>query len=432
MPTISDKAERKLATALGGQGKATAREIVAAIENPTLASDIILNDDIDVVLGTGEDVLLRWSTGDASNHAFAIGLGDTSQALHVTDKAAVATDWNISAPTHPNLYLHSNTTPATDYLRLGNHTGTVADIDVVGGTTLQFQIAGTNEATLTASGIQLPSGNSLATDTIAETTGAAGVTIDGVLVKDTGVFNADLTLGSTNEINFQIGAVSLLALDDAAITANAGASSTAGKPCFIETQDGGAASADAVGLAGGSLTITAGLGTAGGAHTSNNPAGGASGCISLVVQAGGAAGAGGSGAAGTDGVIRLNGLVVSKQAAPATATTAATLTVAQLLNGIIEATPTAGATAYTLPTGTLLDAALHADVGADEGFAWSIINLGADADDIITVGAGTDHTVVGIMAVASAHSSTGLTYGSSARFFTRRTAANTFVTYRIA
>jgi hypothetical protein len=109
-----------------------------------------LLDDVDIHFGTGDDAVARWSDGDADNHSLVIALGDSNQGLHITDKGAVATDWAIAATTHPNLFLHSNTTPATNYLRLGGHDGTVAYIDVVGGTTLRLAIAGTNEIDLTA------------------------------------------------------------------------------------------------------------------------------------------------------------------------------------------------------------------------------------------------------------------------------------------
>lgn len=119
------------------------------------------------------------------------------------------------------------------------------------------------------------------------------------------------------------------------------------------------------------------------------------------------------------------------QATPTAKTTAVTLTAAELLTNIITGTHTAGATqAYTLPTGTLLDAA--ATFLVDEYFDWVLINLSAAAADTITVTAGTDHTVVGTMIVASAHSTTGTLYGNAATFRTRKTAANTFVTYRIS
>ena len=100
--------------------------------------------------GSGNDSGIRWSTGDASNHAVVIAIGDTSQQLHITDLGAIGTDWARCAGTHPELAIHSNTTPITDYLAIGNHDGTTAYIDVVGGTTLALRIAGTVEANLLA------------------------------------------------------------------------------------------------------------------------------------------------------------------------------------------------------------------------------------------------------------------------------------------
>ena len=119
------------------------------------------------------------------------------------------------------------------------------------------------------------------------------------------------------------------------------------------------------------------------------------------------------------------------QPTPTAKTTAVTLTIGELLTGIITATQSSGATvAYTLPTGTLSDAGL--EMAVDESFDWILINLSAAAADTVTVTAGTAHTVVGTMVVASAHATTGLLYGNAAQFRTRKTAANTFVTYRIA
>jgi len=116
---------------------------------------------------------------------------------------------------------------------------------------------------------------------------------------------------------------------------------------------------------------------------------------------------------------------------PTAKTVAVTLTIAELLTGIITATHTAGATAaYTLPTGTLTDAGGTFAIGS--GFDWALINLSAAAADTVTVTAGDDHTVVGNMIVQSVHATTGLIYGSSGLFRTKKTAANTFVTYRIA
>jgi len=120
-----------------------------------------------------------------------------------------------------------------------------------------------------------------------------------------------------------------------------------------------------------------------------------------------------------------------RQPTPTAETTAVTLTAAELLTRIVTGTHTVGATAaYTLPTGTLMDAAV--EFAVDGAFEWSLINLSAAAADTITLTAASGHTIVGIAEVASSHATTGGLYGSSARWLTRKTAANTFVTYRIA
>ena len=120
-----------------------------------------------------------------------------------------------------------------------------------------------------------------------------------------------------------------------------------------------------------------------------------------------------------------------KQPTPTAETTAVTLTIAKLLTGIITATHTAGATqAYTLPTGALTDA--WPAFGINDYFDWYLINLSAAAADTVTVtAAATGHTIVGNPIVQSAHSSTGGVMGNSAGFRTRKTAAATFVSYRI-
>jgi hypothetical protein len=128
-------------------------------------------------------------------------------------------------------------------------------------------------------------------------------------------------------------------------------------------------------------------------------------------------------------LLRLN-TKRCKQPTPTAKTVAVTLTIAELLTGIITGTHTAGATAaYTLPTGTLCDAGGYFAVNSY--FDWSLINLSAAAIDTITVTAGVDHTIVGNPIVQSAHADSGGKWGNSAIFRTCKTAANTFVTYRI-
>ncbi len=132
-------------------------------------------DDELMEFGTGDDAALLWSTGDATNHAMVIAIGNTSQQIHITDYAARATDWNRVAGTHPELAVHSNTTPATDYISIGNHDGTTATIDVVGGTTLDLDIAGTTALAITAATVT-PTGQMIMTSCDLPVTAGIGIT----------------------------------------------------------------------------------------------------------------------------------------------------------------------------------------------------------------------------------------------------------------
>lgn len=104
------------------------------------------------------------------------------------------------------------------------------------------------------------------------------------------------------------------------------------------------------------------------------------------------------------------------QGAPVAVDTTGAVSAAAILGGIVTST-TAAAVAGTIPTGTVMDAAAEFAIG--DSVDWSVIATGANA---FTVTAATDHTVVGTAAVATA---------TSGLFRTRKTAANTFVTYRI-
>jgi hypothetical protein len=113
--------------------------------------------------------------------------------------------------------------------------------------------------------------------------------------------------------------------------------------------------------------------------------------------------------------------VVTARTAPNNSNVSATATASSLLNGLRTGTPTGNIT-LTLPTGTDMDAAFQ-DLQTNQSFEWSVINLAAATHLITVTAAATGHTVVGNMAVAAA---------SSGRFLTRKTAANTFISYRIA
>jgi len=113
-----------------------------------------------------------------------------ARQLHLVQAGDRDTDWAIAAQSHPTLYIHSVTTPITDYLRIGGHDGTTAYIDVVGGTTLELQIAGTGEVSLTA-------------------TALSPVTSDSNALGTTSLMWADAFLASGAVINFNNGDVTL-------------------------------------------------------------------------------------------------------------------------------------------------------------------------------------------------------------------------------
>ena len=95
-----------------------------------------------------------------------------------------------------------------------------------------------------------------------------------------------------------------------------------------------------------------------------------------------------------------------------------TLTAAMIASGIVTSTTAAAVTA-TLDTGAVMDAALQMEIG--ESFDWSVINTGGNAFTVTA--AATGHTIVGTAAVATV---------TSATWRTRKTAAATYISYRIA
>lgn len=117
-----------------------------------------------------------------------------------------------------------------------------------------------------------------------------------------------------------------------------------------------------------------------------------------------------------------------QQDAPTAMTVTAAITPAGILSGLIIGTHAAGATqTYTLPTGALLDAAV--EMAIDESVDWALINAsGAALDTITLAAAATGHTIVGAVIVVSANGAPA----NTAMYRTRKTAADTFVTYRIA
>jgi len=115
------------------------------------------------------------------------------------------------------------------------------------------------------------------------------------------------------------------------------------------------------------------------------------------------------------------GIVLMNQQTPTAVTATGTLTIANLLTQIITST-SATAVSLTLPTGTLSDAGVSGGTSAvNTSFDYSIINTGSAVGDVTLV-AGTGHTIVGSVSVP---------VGTSGRFRCRKTATNTFVSYRV-
>ena len=102
----------------------------------------------------------------------------------------------------------------------------------------------------------------------------------------------------------------------------------------------------------------------------------------------------------------LNEVQMNTQGTPATATVTATLTTAQLLNGIILGTPTTTAAAYTLPLATDLDAVVSsAKVGSS--FEFVVINTNGSGGGVITITTNTGWSIgtsgsQGLMTVTTA------------------------------
>jgi hypothetical protein len=113
---------------------------------------------------------------------------------------------------------------------------------------------------------------------------------------------------------------------------------------------------------------------------------------------------------------------VNYQATPTTQNSAATLTTAKVMSGLITTTQTTGATiAVLLPNGADMDLAAQFDVG--EYFDWVLVNLSTGSNTVTIANAASGNNISGPTLIA---------ISASAQFRTRKTAADTFVTYRLA
>ena len=119
-------------------------------------------------------------------------------------------------------------------------------------------------------------------------------------------------------------------------------------------------------------------------------------------------------------LIVADGYVIIKdQPTPAQKSSTGTLTAANILTGIINAD---GASSYTLTldTGTNFEAGITS-WPTDGAVDWAVVYTGG-TEDFLTIAGNTGHTIVGAATIVE---------GGSAMFRTRKTATNTFVTYRL-
>ena len=112
--------------------------------------------------------------------------------------------------------------------------------------------------------------------------------------------------------------------------------------------------------------------------------------------------------------------VLSVQGAPTAVAAAATMTAAELSNGLFVFNGTAGS--LTLPTVALVEADITAASKVNAAFDFIIINADATTDDV-TLAAGTGWTIVGNAVVVEA---------TSAQFRARKTGDGSWTAYRIA
>ena len=109
------------------------------------------------------------------------------------------------------------------------------------------------------------------------------------------------------------------------------------------------------------------------------------------------------------------------QGAPTALTAAATVTAAQLANGLFTFDGTAGN--MTLPTVANLEAGIPNAVKVNAAFDFYVVNIDASGSDAVTVAVGTGWTLVGAGAVSA---------GTSGHFRARKTGDGAWTCYRIS
>lgn len=122
----------------------------------------------------------------------------------------------------------------------------------------------------------------------------------------------------------------------------------------------------------------------------------------------------------------LNEAIIDALPDPISVTTAATLTPAQVLNGLILANSgiTAASVTYTLPTVTDLEAVLVNSDKVGTAFSFRVVNLGTSSATAI-IAAGTGWTISGSLTMT-------IPVTTGASFIARKSAAGAWTLYRVA
>lgn len=122
----------------------------------------------------------------------------------------------------------------------------------------------------------------------------------------------------------------------------------------------------------------------------------------------------------------VNDPIIDLTADPVSVTATATLTVAQVLNGLILANSgvTAAAQTYTLPTVADLEAVLVNSDRIGTTFTFRVVNLGTSSGTAI-IAAGTGWTVSGSLTMT-------IPVTTGAQMVARKTGAGAWTLYRVA
>lgn len=121
----------------------------------------------------------------------------------------------------------------------------------------------------------------------------------------------------------------------------------------------------------------------------------------------------------------LNDPLIDALPEPVSVTTAATLTPAQVLNGLIIANSgiTAASVTYTLPTVTELEAVLTNSDKTGTSFTFRVVNIGTSSATAI-IAAGTGWTITGSLTMT-------VPVTTGAQFVARKSAAGAWTLYRV-